>query len=277
METTITTLKISKSDFENAVPAAFSKNNDVFDMLTDAICRFYNDFSLCILGDCGKNAAEGDNSRLKALAKSYVCQSVFLDNIRHLDLVLTSTGFGVVATQDVTPASKARVDALYSAVDKQAAINFGLLLDELFKISGWDEQTCLVTGIFYCFRIFVRYSGFAQPTVADWRAARPLIEEAEALLTRKISREQMNALTKALRTNTLTKIQNSIVIQMQQLIGAHISGNKSVESELYKSLMNSIEDNLSDFAEYAGSSAYRTNHFEGYENTKESSAFFFQG
>jgi hypothetical protein len=41
--------------------------------------------------------------------------------------------------------------------------------------------------------------------------------------------------------------------------------------------MNHIEAHLDVFSAYRDSEAYQTNHFKGYENTKESGMFIFQG
>lgn len=94
-----TPLKISRTDFESAVPAAKMKNDSVFLMLLSKFETAYVDLVQEMLGSVGEDAALGsENTMLLLLAKTMVCQRTFIDNFRSLDVVLTATGFGVVST-----------------------------------------------------------------------------------------------------------------------------------------------------------------------------------
>ena len=111
-------LEITRNDFEEAIPVATTKNNDIFEMIETYIKTAIYEVAEKILGEAGVNAVnEGKNKMLVRFVKQLVCYDAFLPHFRSLDLVLTATGFGVVSTQDLTPASKARVDALKSLLD----------------------------------------------------------------------------------------------------------------------------------------------------------------
>ena len=274
-------LKITRSDFEAAIPVATTKNSDVFDMITPYIETAKYEVAERILGTVGVNAVnEAQNVLLVMFVKQLVCFCAFLPNFRSLDLVLTSTGFGVVSTQDLTPASKARVDALKSQLDieqKQAECR---VIQQLFAIEGWAEQRqrqrCVPT-LFWHFGFLAEFAGIESPTMNDWRRVQPLIMEADGFLRSKISDAQMDSLLMKVSSGTVTAEEMTACTTILHFIGLHIAANPRAEKVYYTSLMNHIEAHLDTFTEYAKSETYKTNHYTGYENTKESGMFIFQG
>ena len=104
---------IAKTDLERAVPAAKEPKGHIFARLEAEIREEVQNIAEEFLGDVAVQVVNGDPEGELAMAvKNVACSSVFLRNLHNLDLVLTSTGFGVVSTNDTAPASKIRVDAL---------------------------------------------------------------------------------------------------------------------------------------------------------------------
>ena len=272
---------ISKEDFEAAIPVAMTKNNDVYDMLLHFIRKATAEVSKDILGSVGIQAVgEGASERLVSLVKAVICLRAFLPNFRSLDVVLTATGFGVVSTQDTAPASKMRTDALKSQLDIEAKRSECDLLERLFGVAGWNAQpfrSRLVPTLFFHFDFLSKYAGKESPTVNDWRSAQPLILEADALIRKHIGEEQADAFLDKLTSNALTAADMKVVTIIQQLIGMHVCGDKSAEKIYFHRLINTLEGDLENFQAYRDSEAYRYNHFEDYENTKDSGMFLFNG
>ena len=107
------TIKISKPDFDLAIPAAKESKGTVFAKLEKKINAAIVDIGEDILGDVGIRYVNGNPESVAAWAvKVLASVDVFLREMRGLDLVLTETGFGVVSTNNTAPASKMRVDAL---------------------------------------------------------------------------------------------------------------------------------------------------------------------
>ena len=104
-------MEITKEDFENAILVATSSQSEVFDSVEPHFVEVYERLQQQFLGYAGEAALES-NERLTSAVIRAVCLGAFLEVVRHLDLVLTPTGFGVVANSEVSPASAARVEAL---------------------------------------------------------------------------------------------------------------------------------------------------------------------
>ena len=148
-------LEITRNDFEGAIPVATTKNNEVFEMIETYIDTEKYEVAEKILGDAGAAAVNsGKNVMLVRFVKQLVCYNAFLPHFRSLDLVLTATGFGVVSTQDLSPASKARVDALKSQLDIERKRIECRVIEQLFSVEGWAAQrqrTLCVPTLFYHF------------------------------------------------------------------------------------------------------------------------------
>ena len=274
-------LEITRNDFEGAIPVATTKNNEVFEMIETYIDTAKYEVAEKILGDAGVAAVNsGKNVMLVRFVKQLVCYNAFLPHFRSLDLVLTATGFGVVSTQDLSPASKARVDALKSQLDIERKRIDCRVIEQLFSVEGWAAQrqrTLCVPTLFYHFDYLSEYAGVESPTINDWRRVQPLIMEADALLRTKIGNEQMDTLLMHVASGCTTAEEMTACMTILHVIGLHIAGNHRAEKVYCTSLMNHIEAHLDVFSSYRDSEAYQTNHFKGYENSKESGVFIFQG
>ena len=274
-------LEITRNDFEGAIPVATTKNNEVFEMIETYIDTAKYEVAEKILGDAGVAAVNsGKNVMLVRFVKQLVCYNAFLPHFRSLDLVLTATGFGVVSTQDLSPASKARVDALKSQLDIERKRIECRVIEQLFSVEGWAAQrqrTLCVPTLFYHFDYLSEYAGVESPTFNDWRRVQPLIMEADALLRTKIGNEQMDALLMHVASGCTTAEEMTACMTILHVIGLHIAGNHRAEKVYCTSLMNHIEAHLDVFSSYRDSQAYQTNRFKGYENSKESGVFIFQG
>lgn len=95
-------IQISKDDFEQSILAATSSHSEVFESVEPHFKESYLRLCQQILGEVGEAALETSEAsfelseELREAVIKTVCLDAFLSVVRHLDLVLTPTGFGVV-------------------------------------------------------------------------------------------------------------------------------------------------------------------------------------
>lgn len=273
------TIKITKEFFDLAIPAAKEPKGIIFAKLEGKINSTIEDIIVDKLGDVGKAAIEAEPAgSLAVCVMTIAAVEVFLRELHGLDLVLTSTGFGVVSTNDTAPASKVRVDAL----DGELRVRLLLLQDELqalcFKLEGWYQQGLVIIDSLFCMFAYLRqFAGLQAPISKDWEAAQPAILETDRWLRNKISDEFMDEMISQMATASLSDKNKGIAHQVRRIIGVAIQGNKDAVYEYFRRLMNTLEGDLDSFPTYANSQAFEANHFKGYENRKDAGAFHFVG
>ena len=273
------TVKISKPEFDMAIPAAKEPKGIVFAKLENKINQAIVDICEDKLGDVGiQYVNENTESVVTWAVKVLASVDVFLREMRGLDLVLTGSGFGVVSTNDTAPASKIRVDALDGELRVKWLRAHDELLKRCFKIEGWYQQGLVVIDTLFCFFEHLKaFAGLQAPISKDWENAQQSILDADRWLRDKISDEFMDELITQMATDHLTNENRGIVHQVRRFIGMSVIGNKGTAYEFYRRLMNTLEGDLESFPTYANSSAFEANHFKPYENRKEDGAFHFVG
>ena len=272
-------LKINKEAFDLAIPAAREPKGHIFGQLQDKIDTALQSLATFKLGDVGTTAVNNDlQGPLAKALLAYASVEVFLSEMHDLDVVLTSTGFGVVSSNDLAPASKIRVDAL----DGELRVKRLCLEDEirelLFRVKDWYQQGIVVFDTLFCqFKFLRQFAGYQAPISKDWELAMPVILETDRWLRDKISDEFMDEMISQMATNSLSDKNKGIVHQIRRIIGVAVQGNKGVMYEYYRRLMNTLESDLDSFQTYANSKAFETNHFKPYENKRDAGAFHFVG
>lgn len=277
-------ITITKEDFYRAVPAAKEPKGRIFELLENDFTEMAEQISRELLGEAGsaacEEASETYSPTLLYFVKQLVVLQVFLEKMRSLDLVLTSTGFGVVSTQDTAPASKMRVDALEGELRKKVRRTQSCVLGRLFTVKGWNksiQRQEAVRTLFWDFNMLRRYAGISDPKPEDWDNNVPEMLAADAILKKHIGEKYMAALTDEVTSGKVSDKNYSIVICCQMFIGAHIAKNTRLKEEVYRQMINKMEAAIEDYPLYAESDAYRLNHFKPYENREDDTAFHFVG
>lgn len=277
-------LEITKKDFDAAVPAAREPKGVIFGVMQDSIARNVELIAVDILGTPGTDTVEhGEDSTaimLRLVVKRLACVSAFVDNMRSMDLVLTSTGFGVVSTQDTTPASKMRVDALEEELRRKVRLLRSDLIQYLFGVNGWADtpqrKICVIT-LFYHFDMLEKYAGISNPKPEEWDHNVPMMLASDAFLRKHIGQSYMDELLNQQTSGSLSTENFPVAVLCQQFIGAWIAQNQRLRETLYARLINTLETDLKKYPTYAQGEGYRLNHFTPYENHAEDSAFHFVG
>lgn len=264
-------IHITKEEFEKVLYVATSQHMEVF----ESVEPYIEDSAYECIGDFF-GGLKTDDARTLKNARQYVCLDAFLNVFRQLDLVLTPTGFGVVANQTTSPASRQRVDALELQLKVEREKAKARLTDRLTRLKGWGAtaaaRRCIRT-VFYSILLFERYS--TKPVNYDsWQAAQIDIMEADMKLRKKISSAQMEKVLDALRNGK--DDYPALLVALQEFTALYID-KSPLTGEKMRTIILAMERDPSHYEEYMKSDEYKVNHHEPFENKKDSPAFFFAG
>lgn len=275
---------ISKSDFERALPIGTSAQNNVYEMVLPEVESQFDLLNEQILGSAGCDMFDeaAEDSVLRRNYIRMVVVTAFLSVMRQLDLVLTPTGFGVVANDNVSPASKQRVDALESQLRNTLFVSQALVFNEL-RSKSWGDTSQAVSNIqtLYDEYEYLRRKG-TSVDAGEWVKIQQPLRDADIFLRKKVSDEQMDAFMKLYRENDKDglDIRSVVIMHIKNFYSewcfvspGHATGY------LLRKIISSMEkpSEVEYYKEYLSSDAYKTNHHENFSNTKESSAFMFNG
>lgn len=271
------TMEITKTEFENIVSVATSSHVEVYEKVEPQFSSTLDDCKAGVLGDVGTSAIEGEgNEKLKNAVKKWVCLQAFLSVFRQLDLVLTPTGFGVVSTNQMAPASKQRVDALIGHLRDSVLIAHGQLLAELCKVNDWgttDQARENIDTLFFDFRMLQKMQGPAASHL-EWQAARRLIDEADEALRLKLSNQYMDVLLDHVRSGKVTVDDSPVIFLCRHIINLWIAGDQKAVKLKMRRLLNMLDADLEKYSVYA-EHGYPVNHHETFQNTQDAPAYIF--
>jgi hypothetical protein len=271
------TMEITKTEFEAILSVATSSHVEVYEKVKPHFMAAYDECKADVLGDVGTSAAEdGQHEQLVKDVKRWVALQAFLAVFRQLDLVLTPTGFGVVSTQQMAPASKQRVDALIGHIRDSILIAHGQLLTELCKVDDWgstDQARENIDTLFFDFRMLQKMQGPAASHL-EWQAARRLIDEADEALRLKLSDQYMDVLLDAVRCGTVTVDDKPVIFQCKHIINLWIAGDQEAVKLKMRRLLNMLDADLEKYSIY-GEFGYPVNHHETFQNTQDAPAYIF--
>ena len=270
-------MQIVKDEFESYLSVATSSHVEVFEKVEPHFLPAFEECRASLLGEAGAAAADDDrNTLLVESVKRWVSIHAFLSVFRQLDLVLTPTGFGVVSTQQVAPASKQRVDALVGHLRDSELRTRGSLLEQLCQVEGWGDSPQAqesIDTLFFDFRLLQRFQG---PGVShlDWQSAQRLIADGDEALRQKLSNEYMDALLDGVRHGATTEANRPIIFQCRRILSHWIAGDPDGARLRTRRLLSFLDDHLEQYEIY-GSHGYTLNHHETFQNTEDAPAYLF--
>ena len=271
-------IQISKDDFEQSILAATSSHSEVFESVEPHFKESYLRLCQQILGEVGEAALETSDDLREAVIKA-VCLDAFLGVVRHLDLVLTPTGFGVVANNEVSPASSSRVEALIEQCRIALIVAQDTVMALLTDVPGWGStlqakqgiQTVLWSIEGYCY--LTRQTSM---TSKDWMSKLAAMQEADVTLRKLVSDEQMDdimCLVRGVREGN--EFEGSVRLMLSRSLIMLANDRLSAYSNERARLLRYLDAHLDKFPIYADSSAYKANHFKEFDNEKSKPAFVF--
>lgn len=276
-------ITITKDDFESALPVGVSSHDEVFDSVRPAIEMYEGLLHRELLGVAGERLLEEQDDMVALVFyKHLVCLGAFLSVMRQLDLVLTPTGFGVVSNDNLSPASKQRVDALEGQLRTQYHRTLAMTLN-LMRSENWGATP---QARHYIPRVYDEYTYFftthKNASSTDWDAYRQTIDDADEMLRTKMGDRQMEDILDAFRRgdeNRMEPYREVMALIVKFTDTWAVKGTAALKLPVYRRLMRIIdsEDNKEFFKLYRESIAYKANHYEPYKNTGDSAGYVFNG
>ena len=267
-------LTITQQDFAEAIATPLTATKDIFDRCEP----FFPAATSQLEKSINYQVADIDAS-LAAPVKQFICLMAFYNCIAHLDLIWTSTGFGVVSNNTLAPASKDRVDALRANTLRRAIETKYSLLDELFAVQAYVNALTPESFIM----LWSQYKQLAGESIdaEEFDTYRYKFRNAEAKLARLVSKAELNNLRNLAARQWLNNWQATAaqkeVIEYIELWVIGKANDIMTAEEYAPRILSVINDpaNAADFPAYVASSEYIANNAAPYENSRDKSTFFF--
>ena len=278
-------MKITYQQFCKAVPSAVLPDDALFNRISDYIEQaesYVNNLTNGLL-DLNFDYSEDPTTayaRATAWAIRLVCARAYSHAIPHIDLVLTSTGFGVVSNTNVAPASAERVNRLLDSLIRSEIHAYYRLIDAMRGVANWSDsiqaKAVFATSIIWNPDIWELLGGDKLPDVKDpIQANKRAIREAESAVQQLVSPDFYNEIVEAVRHASQDELMNALIYYVQTLVMSMVNNDHSAEV-CKGELLTFLEQNLAEFPTYANSTAYKANHFKPYENKQDDSCYFFR-
>lgn len=297
-------LQINKEIFERHIPSAIDPESGIFDRLTAFFYEADEWLHSHLLGvgiydelhDVLENMTEDDlpdYSQKERQSAFCIPASIdmiagtiqkFLVNyamelaIPQLDLILTSSGFGIVNSSQVAPASKDRVESLRRSCHMVAFNAYDTLIGQMLGNSR--IKTMAVESVAFCNATHSLIWTESQLRKITYRSdidriierLRPDITRAEEWIAERISHQQMEALIVAMRSSSVSVIQLQLLGLLKYVISLLLVENSPREAaelaakSYFRNVYELMEDNPEEFPEYIASSIYKARKAPFYEN-----------
>lgn len=269
---------IDKETFERIISTTISDSADVFEAMNVYLQTAERMVRLEYIGNTLFDTFDKLPEEVQEEAKKAISLEAFYIAIPFLDLVLTSTGFGVVRNNNVAPASKERVGSLSVQVKngRDNALD-GLLIALHTLVNTWCKEAVakfqLDSLYWTAYDLRIR-AGMPDACRTDLLKIRPKISEAEEILRSKISSVYFDSLITSVRINSVTDDDSFIIVLLQTAVGAYLTNSLQQFRSLIDRVINAIEDNIDKYPVYRDSEAYKVKHFQRYQNEQEDTTFF---
>lgn len=270
-------ITITKDVFEQIISSATNSSSEVFDM----IYPHFTEVEECLYNELlGVMAGKFDSvPGLEECVTRLVCLRTYAEQIPHLDLVLTPTGFGVVSNTNLAPASADRVKNLLQQVINAYEDTYDRCLEMLVGTDWADTALARVNipNLIYTARQLKLYADFPSADVHRSKLIefRTRMYQAEEKIMQHVSAEFFEHMLEQARHNAFTKEESAMADYMCKFIGFCIAKNWPAAKSMLERIENYAEFKVEVFTSYKDSAVYKVKHFETYQNEKGDSTYFF--
>lgn len=217
------------------------------------------------------------SERMRSLCRSAVASEAFRRAVPALDLVLTANGFAVAGNQNLTPASRQRVDTLLSSLEQERDMALAELLKILPTLDGWTQSEpgkWFAATLFQDFDV-VHECGIHEHVWDEYRHLHAQIADMEESLAEDwMSRELMTALRSELAHRTISMERLAVVKMIRGQILNLLSG-KPLSSRRLTEAVNFIRHLPAEFEEWHASPVAELFMPPKFHNRMEDSGYFF--
>lgn len=253
------------SSATNADAAVYSSMSGYLD---DAASTLYSK-----LGLEGIDIERTEN--LSYYVEKAVCLYAYYIAIPHLDLILTPTGFGVVSTANVAPASADRVNRLRQSVLNAYEDTIDTILYLLVQDDTWNQTSFAKSYIHSYFWAADQLRNLYKHDAhrSDLAQLSATIKEAENFLIGRFGYELNRELIDSMRTRSTSSHAEELIELIRIFIIAAMQETNLIA--LSEPILHYLLSNLSEFPTFENSSAYVALKIVHYENKKQDPCYFF--
>ena len=218
------------------------------------------------------------NNPIKTITAQLIVAEALRNAIPALDLVYTPNGFAVVQTNNLTPASKSRVDRLIEQTVTLRDACISKLLPLLVGASQWLRSACAVFFSQSLFHDLSLVDQLGQTKLYKWEKyieLLPQVVEIEASLSEEwLSPELMAVLRDRNLQGTLTAEQAAVVRNVKPQLLAVLRG-ESISGRRMQDIVNYIRQRPYSFPEWHNSDTAKLFSPPVFQNSKKSGGYFF--
>lgn len=268
-------IEITKEQFEQVVTAAATPTEGIFESMTFYFEQAFLRLTRELLGDEMAN----DLSKVPGLedtVRSFVCLNAFYNAIPHLDLILTSSGFGIVSNQNIAPASADRVQRLRDTVLDASGQCYD---DCMFILMGTDwadtpQAHANIFSLIFCIHSLEEV-GITPATRSKLMQIRGDLLKCNDIIERIISPELHRSLLDGIRRKDIKASGLLLIDLCRRLMSAVLTG-KTPDRFIKDQIIEFLRTHLDEFPDYRNSSVYAALNVKPYENRQEDTCYFFR-
>ena len=212
-------------------------------------------------------------------AQKVVAYHAFLTAIPSLDLVLTPTGFGIVNTTTIVPASKERIERLQLSIESLRDTAIEQLLHRLMPIPAWQQTP---QGKYFASTLFTTFQVCRSLNInvhlwQNYQSLHTRLIKIESVLAETyFSHEQMQAF----RAEALGQMRHTLplveqVIRTLQSYELQLLTDIQVHPQCYYDLVTIIRSHPAEFPAWHTSPVAALYTPKVFENKKNTSGFWF--
>lgn len=216
---------------------------------------------------------------LEPYAQKVVAYHAFLTAIPSLDLVLTPTGFGIVNTTTIVPASKERIERLQLSIESLRDSAIEQLLHRLAPNPAWQQSS---PGKYFASTLFPTFHLYRSLNInvhlwQQYQSLHARLIKIESVLAETyFSHEQLQSF----RASALAQMRNTSpleeqVIKSLQSYELQLLTDSQVHHQCYYDLVNIIRQHPEEFPAWHSSDVAQLYTPKIFQNKKKSSAYWF--
>jgi hypothetical protein len=224
------------------------------------------------------------DAELRRIADNVIVLKAYDFAIPYMDLIQTSSGFGVVSDQNRAPASQNRVDRLIQQNRARLNDETECLIDYLESNSTYHADwkaspafslltDCLITTARE-FKRLVSYDG----TRHEFLMLKAVMKNLTTLkLHPALSRAYVTELITKQSAGTLVAADNLVLPGIKSALANYVMDNHHAADRLLDDVVTIIDKNIEDYDTYADSDEKATKDDAGYQNAEDDAIFVFTG
>lgn len=257
---------ITKETFEQLVPSFRDCEDEIFESIKVYLQKVEED----ILNEFGLHTNDFPSTDIESHFKRYLAKRGAYEALPHLDLILTANGFAVTSNQNLSPASRQRVEELRERLRREKSDARDALMEELATASLYAPGN-LIWNPSLARRYGIRTKDGKQVYEEEMQLVQPDIDAAQHKCAMMVSEEQMEELV----TMQETMFYNDLTDLCRRFMASLIKGNAQNIKVMAKQLQGYLNTHADELPTYRGSSKYEADHFQPYENKRDDACFFF--